>query len=146
MELCKLLMWNSKGQLFKSMKIMNSLNDLVPPEEFLTDAELDLGVVAWGSSFGSALEAVKKTKGKGLKTGALKISSLFPYHSEEIQQFMSKCKEILIPELNFEGQLANLIGHLHRKEVKRFNRSTGIPLSVGEIVKEIERIIDEDIR
>ena len=123
-------------------KVMNSLKDLFPPEEFLTDATMDVGIIAWGSSFGSVLEAVQKTKDKGLKTGALKISSLFPYHAEEIRQFMDRCKEVLIPELNFEGQLANLIGHLHRKEVKRFNRATGTPLSVSEIVKKIEKICD----
>ena len=53
---------------------------------------------------------------------------------------MGKCNEILIPELNFEGQLANLIGYLHRKEVKRFNRVTGIPMTAMEILGAIEGV------
>ena len=60
--------------------------------------------------------------------------------ADKIKKFMNKCREILIPELNYEGQLANLIGHLHRKEVKRFNRVTGIPMTPVEILEVIEKI------
>jgi 2-oxoglutarate ferredoxin oxidoreductase subunit alpha len=98
-----------------------------------------LGVIAWGSTFGAALEAVQKAQSKGLRVGALKIVSIFPFHVHEIRRFMDKCNEVLIPELNFEGQLANLIGHLHRKDVLRFNRVTGMPLSVTDILAEIRK-------
>ena len=54
---------------------------------------------------------------------------------------MEKCGEILIPELNYEGQLANLIGHLHRKEVVRLNQVTGLPLPVSTIVEKIETLV-----
>jgi len=74
----------------------------------------------------------------GMKAGALKITSLFPYHASEIRAFMDKCEEVLIPELNYEGQLANLIGHLHRKDVVRFNRATGVPVAATEILAEIK--------
>jgi len=52
---------------------------------------------------------------------------------------MDKCDKVLIPELNFEGQLANLIGHLHGKDVLRFNKVTGMPLSATDIYEEIAR-------
>jgi 2-oxoglutarate ferredoxin oxidoreductase subunit alpha len=54
---------------------------------------------------------------------------------------MEKCDEILIPELNFEGQLANLIGHLYRKNIIRLNRATGIPMSANVILEKIEACI-----
>jgi 2-oxoglutarate ferredoxin oxidoreductase subunit alpha len=54
---------------------------------------------------------------------------------------MGRCKEILIPELNYEGQLANLIGHLHRKEVVRLNRTTGMPMSSTLILDKVRSII-----
>ena len=73
--------------------------------------------------------------------GALKISTIFPYHAQEIRSFMERCGEILIPELNYEGQLANLIGHLHRKEVVRLNQVTGLPLPVSTIVEKIETLV-----
>jgi 2-oxoglutarate ferredoxin oxidoreductase subunit alpha len=102
---------------------------------------MDVGVITWGSTFGAALEAVKQAQAKGFKVGALKISSLFPFHEEEIRNFMAKCRDVLIPELNFEGQLANLIGHLHHKDIVRLNRVTGIPITASMILEKIEELI-----
>ena len=122
-------------------KINNALSDLPEPFEDAPEDKYDVGVITWGSTYGSALEAVKRSREKGLKTGILKISSISPYHADKIKEFMKKCREILIPELNFEGQLANLIGHLHKKEVRRFNRVTGIPMTPVEILEAIEKVL-----
>jgi 2-oxoglutarate ferredoxin oxidoreductase subunit alpha len=122
-------------------KIDGALKDLPQPREFRQHAQLDVGVIAWGSTFGSALEAVKKAQQKDLKVGALKVTSIFPYHADLIRGFMDRCAEIIIPELNFEGQLANLIGHLHRKDVLRLNQATGIPMSPNTILRKIESLI-----
>ncbi|MBW1851515.1 MAG: 2-oxoacid:acceptor oxidoreductase family protein, partial [Deltaproteobacteria bacterium] len=118
-------------------KIQGALQDLPVPVEISLEGDLDLGVIAWGSTFGSALEAVRMAQDKGLNVGILKINAIFPYHAEEIQRFMDKCDRVLIPELNFEGQLANLIGHLHKKTVLRLNEVTGTPMSANRIFKEI---------
>jgi 2-oxoglutarate ferredoxin oxidoreductase subunit alpha len=122
-------------------KIQGALTDLRPPEVFAPEGKLDVGVVAWGSTFGSALEAVEHGQGQGLKVGALKVSSIFPFHGEEIRAFMNRCTEVLIPELNHEGQLANLIGHLHHKDVVRFDRASGVPLSAEEILREVKTLM-----
>ena len=98
-------------------------------------------VIAWGSTFGPALEAVHRAQGEGIRASALKITSLYPYHAKEIREFMDRCREIMIPELNFEGQLANLIGHLNKKEVIRLNRVTGEPYYASIILEEIKRIV-----
>ena len=118
-------------------KIQAALRDLPVPVDMSPEGDLDLGLIAWGSTFGAALEAAQMAQDKGLKAGILKINSIFPYHADEIQQFMDKCEIILFPELNFEGQLANLVGHLHRKPVLRLNEVTGIPMSANRIFKEI---------
>jgi 2-oxoglutarate ferredoxin oxidoreductase subunit alpha len=114
---------------------------LPAPEDFSTEGSLDLGVIAWGSTFGAALEAVHKAQKQGLRVGALKIVSIFPFHAKEIRSFMDKCDQVLIPELNFEGQLANLIGHLYSKDVLRLNKVTGMPISANEIYKTLTTII-----
>ena len=124
-------------------KIHNALNDLPEPVEYDPRDKYDTGVVTWGSTFGAAIEAVTLARDKGINAGILKISSIFPYHTERIKEFMNKCDEILIPELNFEGQLANLIGHLHRKEVRRFNKVTGIPMTAVEILGAVEKIVNK---
>ncbi len=125
----------------RHLKIRSALMDLPGPEEFSSAGKLDVGVIAWGSTFGSALEAVNRAQEKGFKVGALKITSLFPYHADIIRGFMDRCDQVLIPELNFEGQLGNLLGHLHRKDVLRLNRTTGVPFPVSAILEKIEEMI-----
>jgi len=123
-------------------KIAGALRDLEPPQEFRNSENPALGVISWGPTFGTALEAVERALERGLNVAALKITSLFPYHGEAIGRFMQRCEDILIPELNFQGQLADLIGHLHRKEVIRLNEVTGAPMGVGTILDKIRSIVD----
>ena len=122
-------------------KIFGALADLPEPREFSSGGEMDVGVIAWGSTFGSAQEAVDTARRDGLKAGALKLTALFPYHAEIIREFMGRCKEVLIPELNYEGQLANLVGHLHRKDVVRLNRTPGMPMPPAWILDRIKALV-----
>jgi 2-oxoglutarate ferredoxin oxidoreductase subunit alpha len=132
---------HSKMTEKRHRKIQGALKDLPEPLEFSSGETMDVGVIAWGSTFGSALEAVLTAQREGMKVGALKVMSLFPYHAEVIRSFMKKCKEILIPELNYEGQLANLIGHLYGKDVVRLNRTTGMPMSSSLIFDQVRTMV-----
>jgi 2-oxoglutarate/2-oxoacid ferredoxin oxidoreductase subunit alpha len=120
-------------------KIYGALADLPAPVEFSDGGTMEVGVIGWGSTFGSVLEAANIARQRGLSVGALKITSIFPYHADEIRDFMNRCKRILIPELNYEGQLANLIAHLACKDVARMDKATGTPFAPSEIV---DRIIE----
>ena len=122
-------------------KIRSALADLPEPREFSAGGRLDVGVIAWGSTFGSAMEAAALARKQGLKVGALKMTSIFPLHGEIIRAFMDRCEEVLIPELNYEGQLANLIGCLHRKDVVRLNRTPGMPMPPSVIFDKVKSII-----
>jgi 2-oxoglutarate ferredoxin oxidoreductase subunit alpha len=132
---------HSKMTEKRHRKIQGALKDLPEPVVFSSGEALDVGVIAWGSTFGSALDAVLTAQQEGMKVGALKVMSLFPYHAEAIRVFMNRCKAILIPELNYEGQLANLIGHLYEKDVIRLNRTTGMPMSSSLILEKIKEIV-----
>jgi 2-oxoglutarate ferredoxin oxidoreductase subunit alpha len=124
-------------------KVINAMEDLDGPVEYSKADKLDVGVIGWGSTFGSVLEAVNLLQEEGVKVGALKITSIYPYHENEIRKFIERCDEVLIPELNFQGQLAILISHLFRKEVIRLNMATGIPIFPSTIVQKIKEIIGE---
>jgi 2-oxoglutarate ferredoxin oxidoreductase subunit alpha len=121
-------------------KLQEALKELPPPESFLVDGNMDLGVISWGSTFGAAIEAVKKARDEGRKVCALKITSIYPYHADRIREFVGRCREVLIPELNYEGQMANLIGHLHKKDVYRLNRVGGEPFTAKAILEKIREL------
>jgi 2-oxoglutarate ferredoxin oxidoreductase subunit alpha len=132
---------HTKMSAKRHRKIHHALAALPSPAEFSAGGNLDVGIIGWGSTFGSVLEAVIKARARGLNVGALKITSIFPFHAEIISEFMSRCEHVLIPELNYSGQLANLIGRLHRKEVVRLNRATGIPFPPSAILAKTEELI-----
>lgn len=127
-------------------KVQRALADLPPVEEYAPEGPLDVGVVGWGSTFGSVLEAVNVARERGLRVGALKVAAIYPYHTDAIRKFMARCQEILIPELNYSGQLATLIGHLHRKDVVRLNLATGVPFPPSHIRKKIEELAQAGAR
>ena len=127
--------------LKRQRKIRGALAHLPEPVPHALDGPMGVGVIAWGSTFGAALEAVLEAQKAGLRVGALKVTSLFPYHADSIRGFMDRCEEILIPELNLEGQLANLIGHLHKKDVVRLNRVTGVPIPASDILDKIRALV-----
>jgi 2-oxoglutarate ferredoxin oxidoreductase subunit alpha len=126
----------------RQRKIRGALADLPPPEAFGGEEALDVGVVAWGSTFGSALEAVLKARGEGVKAGSLKIVSLFPYHADRIKSFMERCRTVLVPELNMEGHLATLVGHLNSVDVVKMNAATGVPLTPTAIYEKIKELTE----
>jgi 2-oxoglutarate ferredoxin oxidoreductase subunit alpha len=129
----------------RERKINRALEDLPRPVEYYDEEQdPDIGIIGWGSTFGSALEAVGIVRKQGIKAQALKVTALYPYHGDIIREFMNKCKAVLIPELNHSGQLANLIGHLFNGDVIRMNRAAATPMTPGEIVEQIERIVGED--
>jgi 2-oxoglutarate ferredoxin oxidoreductase subunit alpha len=125
----------------RHQKILYALADLPAPSEISSGGNLDVGVITWGSTTGAVIEAVKLGRERSLNIAALKLVSIYPYHEVVIREFMDRCEDILIPELNYEGQLANLIGHLHRKDVVRMNRATGTPFAPSEILREIENLL-----
>jgi 2-oxoglutarate ferredoxin oxidoreductase subunit alpha len=124
-------------------KVKTALNDLYPPLEYSSGGKLDLGIIGWGSTFGSVLEAVQKLQKRGLNVGGLKITSIYPFHGQVIREFMGRCDDILIPELNHEGQLANLIDYLYEKDVVRLNQTTGLPFPVSLILEKSEEILGD---
>lgn len=125
-------------------KIKGALEDLPRPQEYSSGGKLDVGIIGWGSTFGSVLEAVSTAQRKGINVGALKITSIFPFHEKEIRAFMKRCAHVIIPELNYEGQLANLIGSMHAQDVIRINRVTGTPMSPNLIYDKIIETVKGD--
>jgi len=99
-------------------------------------------VIAWGSTSGQRSSGVDRPAGRH-EGGGVKGDEPFPLSCRSCPRLMKRCKEVLIPELNYEGQLANLIGHLHEKDVVRLNRTTGMPMSSTLILEKIKAMIGE---
>ncbi len=122
-------------------KIENSRADTPPPVRFGCAKNARIGVITWGSSVGSAIEAVELACDKGVSAAGLSVPTLWPFHGEEISQFMDEVEIVLCPEGNRWGQFANLISARTGRQVISMPYATGAPLSTDGI---LERILAED--
>jgi 2-oxoglutarate ferredoxin oxidoreductase subunit alpha len=49
-------------------------------------------------------------------------------------------KTVIVPECNYSGQLANLLGAKYGLQAIRVNKFGGIPFTAGEILQAIEEV------
>ncbi len=106
-------------------------------KRFGDTGDVDVGLLAWGSTFGETLEAMLLARAEGIRCAAMKVVMLSPLPVKPIKRFLKDCKEVIVPELNYEGQFANLVSGAVGRDVIRLNRVTGKPMAVNEILDTI---------
>ncbi len=111
--------------------------DITITKRFGDEGPVNIGLLGWGSSFGEILEAMCEARDEGMRCAAMKVVMLSPFPVEPVAAFMDDCNVVLVPELNYEGQFANLVSSALGRSVKRLTRVYGAPMQVDEIVKEI---------
>lgn len=117
-----------------------SYQGLTVCKRFGDKGPVDVGILGWGSSFGEILETMHEAKALNISCSAMKVVMLSPLPIKEILEFVKDCNQILIPELNYEGQFAQLISGNIGRSVTSFTRVTGSPLVIEEILCEVKRL------
>ena len=67
---------------------------------------------------------------------------LSPLPTAAIEAFMDDCGAVLVPELNHEGQFANLVMSQTGRPVARLSYTTGEPMRPGDILREIRHLAE----
>ncbi|MCU7879401.1 MAG: 2-oxoacid:acceptor oxidoreductase subunit alpha [Candidatus Thiodiazotropha sp. (ex Lucinoma aequizonata)] len=116
--------------------------DITIFKRFGDQGRVQIGLLGWGSSFGEILEALFKAQGEDISCAAMKVVMLSPFPTSEVSAFMDDCDAVLVPELNYQGQFANLVGAMVGRSVHRLTRVNGMPMHVEEIMLEIRRLRD----
>ena len=104
------------------------------------DAGAELGIVSWGSTLGAVREATERAQAKGIKILSFYPRVLYPLSDGYLIDQLKKVKRLIVPEINSQGQFANLIEQRYRGEVIRYNIYGGLPYRAGEILKKIEEV------
>src|SRR6185503_12561356 len=71
-------------------------------------AKATLGVIAWGTTCGPVHEAVDQAVAQGLPVAVLNVRMLFPI-PDEVRAFVESVDTLLLPELNYTGQYAQML-------------------------------------
>jgi 2-oxoglutarate ferredoxin oxidoreductase subunit alpha len=109
-------------------------------KRFGDEGPVDVGILGWGSTFGEILEAMIQAREEGIRCSAMKVVMLSPFPLEPVKDFFEDCGDVLIPELNYEGQFANLVMSQVGRPVTRLNRVPGVPMRVSDILDEIRAL------
>jgi len=83
-------------------------------------------------------EGVDRARAKGYKVAALHPRVLSPLPDRAIRDFINSVHTVIVPECNYSGQLANLLGAKYGLQAIRVNKFGGIPFTAGEILQAIE--------
>ncbi|HEV8535093.1 MAG TPA: transketolase C-terminal domain-containing protein, partial [Candidatus Limnocylindria bacterium] len=105
------------------------------------DAELT--VVAWGSTKGTILDAIKALESQGRKVNFLQCRLMKPFPAEAVGKILRSAKRIVSMEENYTGQLAQLVQeHTGVMVDQRINKFDGRPFSEDEVVNALSRVYD----
>ena len=109
-------------------------------KRFGDKGKVDVAIIGWGSTFGEILEAMFIAQSEGIRCAAMKVVLLSPLPLQPINALLGDAAEVLVPELNYEGQFAHLLTGTTGRVVTRLNRVPGTPMHVEDIVAEIRRL------
>jgi 2-oxoglutarate ferredoxin oxidoreductase subunit alpha len=103
------------------------------------DAEGDLLLVSWGSTFGSITQAVKAERERGRKIGHLHLRYLNPLPAN-LGDVLKRYRKILVPELNL-GQLVWVLRMKYLVDAVGLNKIQGRPFKQNELEQKIEELL-----
>lgn len=116
------------------------LTEAPSPRVHGTKGKVDIGVVSWGSSAGAARDAVAAAGREGISAACFSTLMLSPFPEEQLGEFAANCRLLLVPELNYTGQFANLVSRVLSRPVERLNFVTGLPMAADDILQKMREM------
>jgi 2-oxoglutarate ferredoxin oxidoreductase subunit alpha len=104
------------------------------------DREAKLAVMGWGSTQAAIHEAVLKSKEKRIRVKWLQCKLLSPLPRKKINTFLEGVDHVVVPELNYTSQFANLLRMNFAIEPILITKTEGMPFTPGEIIRKIEEL------
>lgn len=97
------------------------------------EAQPEIALVGFGSTFGAVREAVERAQAEGLSVGAFYPRVLGPFPAGKVEEFTAKAKRVIVPEVNFTGQLARLVRSEVGIKVDSQAKCDGLPFTAEDI-------------
>ncbi|MRR49483.1 MAG: 2-oxoacid:acceptor oxidoreductase subunit alpha [Rhodocyclaceae bacterium] len=125
-------------------KRFNKLKGVIadfPATEVDGDGEADLGIIAWGSTIGVVREAIVRLRDQGFRVKGLYPKLLWPLSAEQFEEFGATCQRLLLPEVNFQGQLAHFVRAETRLRPESHTICGGLPFTPDMIVTKAKEML-----
>src|SRR5436190_15842400 len=109
-----------------------------PPAHEYGDPSAEIGFLTWGSTLGVVAEAIDRLAALGIKAHALAPRMVWPLPTHQIDAFLRGKHRVIVPEVNYTGQFAQLLKtHYQNVEFERINVYGGQPFDVANLVEAI---------
>ncbi|MEM6288967.1 MAG: 2-oxoacid:acceptor oxidoreductase subunit alpha [Bacteroidota bacterium] len=109
-----------------------------PPVEVEGDAEGDVLVVGWGSTYGAIKKAVETARADGLRVGHAHLRWINPL-PRDLGEALGRYRHVLVPELN-HGQLVRLLRERFLLPARSLAKVQGLPFTAREVEAEIRAL------
>ena len=123
-----------------SFRLVNKIRehrDLIDSSEELFTEDAEVILVSYGSVSRVVRGAVKKARANGVKAGAIRLVSLWPFQDRLFQ----KKAHYLVAELNFEGQLVREVQRAAAGSEVHFYGKCGELPTAGELLDAMDDVL-----
>ncbi|MGQ9525431.1 MAG: 2-oxoacid:acceptor oxidoreductase subunit alpha [Armatimonadota bacterium] len=95
--------------------------------------DAEIGVVCWGSALGPVREAAQHAEQMGVKVSVLHVAMVNPL-PEEVEPLIQPLRVVIVPELNYTGQFAQILQARFHVPIRQLNKVDGLPFQSREIL------------
>ncbi|MEO5332747.1 MAG: 2-oxoacid:acceptor oxidoreductase subunit alpha [Magnetococcus sp. YQC-5] len=137
-------LWAPANHEAMQRKRVDKIKDVVTtykPTEVDGTGEADIGIIAWGSTIGVVREAVARLREEGIKAKGFYPKLMWPMPVAEYEAFAATCKKILVPEVNFLGQLSHFIRAETSIKPISYTICGGLPFNPSMIVNKAKEVL-----
>jgi len=120
----------------RAAKIAGIAND-IPPATVTGDADAEVCLLGWGSTWAAIDAAVQRTRRRGAKVAWIHLTHLNPLPAN-LGELLRSFRTVLVPELNL-GQLCRIVRAEYLVDARPLSKVQGLPFTSAEIEREIER-------
>ena len=122
-------------------KLDGVIHDVPAAEVDGPDGAADLGIIAWGSTIGVVREALARLRAEGFAVKGLYPKLLWPMPVAQYDAFGATCKRLLLPEVNWQGQLAHFVRAETALRPEPYTICGGLPFTPAMLVKKAKEML-----
>ena len=111
----------------------------IPPATVIGDADADVVLLGWGSTWAAIDAAVQRTRRAGTKVGWIHLTHLNPL-PPNLGELLRSFKTVLVPELN-QGQLCRMVRAEYLVDAKAVTKMQGLPFTSAELEAAIQEAL-----
>ena len=123
---------------------VDGIADHIPDQDVeIGNATGTLVVVGWGSTYGPIVQAVRRSRARGLDVSHVHIRHIWPL-PRNLGDLLRGFDHVLVPEMN-TGQLKTVLRDQYLVDAKPLNKVSGQPFRIAEIEEAIAAFFDAKV-